>query len=97
MTFNGWNFKFKSYMCDLSAPLFEGMSAAEHRQGVLESSGYNEEQSQMAAGLYHQLTTYTDGTPLGVVRKVTTHDGFEANRRLAYQSNHRPQAASSTS
>ena len=85
MTFNEWNFKFKSYMCNVSAPLLEGMSTIEHRQDVLETSGYTEEQSQMAAGLYYQLTMYTEGTPLGVVRKVTTHDGFEAYRRLVYQ------------
>ena len=87
MAFNDWNFKFKSFMGNISAPLMQSMSSIEHRQDVLETSGYTEEQSQMAAGLYYQLTMYTEGTPLGVVRKVTSHDGFEAYRRLAYQYN----------
>ena len=39
----------------------------------------------MAAGIYYQFTMYTEVTPLGVVRKATTHDGFEAYRTLAYQ------------
>ena len=97
MTFNVWNFKFKSFMGNISAPLMQSMSSIEHRQDVLETSGYTVEQSQMAAGLYYQLTMYTEGTPLGVVRKVTSHDGFEAYRRLAYRTTHRPSAASSPS
>ena len=39
----------------------------------------------MAQSLYYQLTMYTDSTPLGIVRKVSNQDGFEAYRRLSYQ------------
>ena len=41
----------------------------------------------MAMILYFHLTMYTEGTPLGVVRKVQNNDGFEAYRRLSYQYN----------
>ena len=36
MTFNDWNFKFKSYMGNISAPLMQGMGIIEHKQDVLE-------------------------------------------------------------
>ena len=55
-------------MGNIASLLLQGMGTIEHRQDVLETSGYTAEQSQMAAGLYYLLTMYTEGTPLGVVR-----------------------------
>ncbi|CAK0837226.1 unnamed protein product [Prorocentrum cordatum] len=39
----------------------------------------------MAQSLFYQLTMHAEGTPVGIIRKVSNQDGSEAHRRLSSQ------------
>ncbi|CAK0903384.1 unnamed protein product [Prorocentrum cordatum] len=61
------------------------MTQVECSQNQLNYANYDDERRQMAQSLFYQLTMYTEGTPLGIIRKVSNQDGFEAYRRLSSQ------------
>ena len=85
LSFSDWNFKFRAYAGHQSSEMLTAMNNIQHHRDPLDMATYTEEQRQMAMILYFHLTMYTEGTPLGVVRKVQNNDGFEAYRRLSYQ------------
>ena len=83
--FHDWNFKFKAFIGNQSRKCLEGMTQVEYGQVQLNYANYDDEWRQMAQSLFYQLTMYTEGTPLGIIRKVSNQDGFEAYRRLSSQ------------
>ncbi|CAK0853235.1 unnamed protein product, partial [Prorocentrum cordatum] len=83
--FHDWTFKFKAYIGNQSRKCLEGMTQVECSQNQLNYANYDDEWRQMAQSLFYQLTMYTEGTPLGIIRKVSNQDGFEACRRLSSQ------------
>ncbi|CAK0857324.1 unnamed protein product [Prorocentrum cordatum] len=83
--FHDWAFKFKAYIGNQSRKCLEGMTQVEYSQNQLNYANYDDEWRQMAQSLFYQLTMYTEGTPLGIIRKVSNQDGFEAYRRLSSQ------------
>ena len=83
--FHDWNFKFKAFIGNQSRKCLEGMTQVEYGQVQLNYANYDDEWRQMAQSLFYQLTMYTEGTPLGIIRKVSNQDRFEAYTRLSYQ------------
>jgi hypothetical protein len=85
LDFADWNFKLKAFIGNLNQKALKAMCLIEHSQDTLKPENYTDGEQQLASSLYFQLTMYTEGTPLGIIRKVTNQDGFEAYRKLCYQ------------
>ena len=86
--------KLKAFVGNAHQRATTGMNEVERAQDPLPFDQYDDQWRQLAQQLFFQLTMYTEGTPPGILRKVSSQDGFEACRRRAFQ--HRPQNAGST-
>ena len=83
--FADWNFELKAFVGNLNQCTWTGMHEVEWAQDPLPYGQYDDEWRQLAPTIHVLLTMYTEGTPPGIVHKVSNRNGFESYRRLPAQ------------